>query len=143
MTSALGDEKYAQAHFSAKRANGLAKPSNGLASRSAGLGLGATLKSKPKPKKARLRGRKPVLQAEKLTLQPEMIKRTSRYPYDTAVHYEARHSDGTADCQPQGPPIIRPCVEGFYIMVPASRRCEEVCDYIPPLSRMKAIFVTT
>ncbi|KAJ7837133.1 hypothetical protein B0H13DRAFT_1912682 [Mycena leptocephala] len=65
---ASGDEKYAQAHFSAKRANGLAKPSNGLASRSAGLGLGAALKSKPKPEKARLRGRKPVLQAEKLTL---------------------------------------------------------------------------
>ncbi|KAJ7225437.1 hypothetical protein GGX14DRAFT_386324 [Mycena pura] len=36
-----GDEKYAQAHFSAKRplANGLAKPTNGLASQSAGLGL--------------------------------------------------------------------------------------------------------
>jgi hypothetical protein len=48
----------------AKRANRLAKPSTGLASRYAGLGLGATLKSKPKPEKARLRGRKPVLQAE-------------------------------------------------------------------------------
>ncbi|KAJ6580376.1 hypothetical protein DFH09DRAFT_1076640 [Mycena vulgaris] len=35
-----------------------------LASRSAGLGLGATLKSKPNSEKARLRGRKPVLQTE-------------------------------------------------------------------------------
>ncbi|KAJ7764008.1 hypothetical protein DFH07DRAFT_939204 [Mycena maculata] len=61
---AVGNEKYAQARFSAKRANGLAKPTNGLASRNAGLGLGATPKSKPKPEKARLRGRKPVLQAE-------------------------------------------------------------------------------
>ncbi|KAJ7907880.1 hypothetical protein B0H13DRAFT_678175 [Mycena leptocephala] len=43
---------YAQARFSAKRANGLAKPSNGVASRYAGLGLGATPKSKPKPEKA-------------------------------------------------------------------------------------------
>jgi hypothetical protein len=49
----MRDEEYAQARFSAKRANGLAKPSNGLASRSAGLGLGSTLKSKPKPEKAR------------------------------------------------------------------------------------------
>ncbi|KAJ7506066.1 hypothetical protein B0H11DRAFT_1903977 [Mycena galericulata] len=65
---AVGDEKYAQARFSAKRANGLAKPTNGLASRNAGLGLGATPKSKPKPEKARLRGRKPVLQAENVTL---------------------------------------------------------------------------
>ncbi|KAJ7484038.1 hypothetical protein B0H11DRAFT_1914522 [Mycena galericulata] len=65
---AVGDENYAQARFSAKRANGLAKPTNGLASRNAGLGLGATPKSKPKPEKARLRGRKPVLQAENDTL---------------------------------------------------------------------------
>jgi hypothetical protein len=57
----VGDEKYAQARFSAKRANG-------LASRYAGLGIGATLKSKPKPEKARLRWRKPVLQAENVTL---------------------------------------------------------------------------
>jgi hypothetical protein len=57
----LGDEKYAQARFSAKRANGLAKPSHGL-------GLGSAPKSKPKPEKARLRGRKPVLQAENVTL---------------------------------------------------------------------------
>ncbi|KAJ7855846.1 hypothetical protein B0H13DRAFT_1902891 [Mycena leptocephala] len=73
MTSALGDEKYVQAHFSAKQANG-------LASRSAGLGLGATLKSKPKPEKARLRGCKPVLQAEKLTLiclHPDIPRDTS------------------------------------------------------------------
>ncbi|KAJ7839881.1 hypothetical protein B0H13DRAFT_1911014 [Mycena leptocephala] len=52
-----------------KRANGLTKPSNGLASRYAGLGLGATPKSKPKPEKARLRGHKPVLQAENVTLK--------------------------------------------------------------------------
>ncbi|KAJ7769080.1 hypothetical protein DFH07DRAFT_768989 [Mycena maculata] len=65
------NEKYAQARFSAKRANGLAKPTNGLASRNAGLGLGATPKSKPKPEKARLRGRKPVLQAENVTLAAE------------------------------------------------------------------------
>jgi hypothetical protein len=55
----MGDEEYAQARLSAtKRANGLAKPSNGLASRSAGLGLGSTLKSKPKPEKARFASRK-------------------------------------------------------------------------------------
>ncbi|KAJ7506326.1 hypothetical protein B0H11DRAFT_1903711 [Mycena galericulata] len=65
---AVGDEKYAQARFSAKRANGLAKPTNGLASRNAGLGLGTPPKSKPKPEKARLRGRKPVCQAENVTL---------------------------------------------------------------------------
>jgi len=52
------------ARFSANRANGLAKPSNGLASRSAGLGLGSTPKSKPKPEQARVRRRKPVLQAK-------------------------------------------------------------------------------
>ncbi|KAJ7917755.1 hypothetical protein B0H13DRAFT_1870056 [Mycena leptocephala] len=52
-----------------KRANGLTKPSNGLASRYAGLGLGATPKSRPKPEKARLRGHKPVLQAENVTLK--------------------------------------------------------------------------
>ncbi|KAJ7918104.1 hypothetical protein B0H13DRAFT_1869741 [Mycena leptocephala] len=52
----------------AKRANRLAKPSDGLASRYAGLGLGTTPKSKPKPEKARLRGRKPALQAENVTL---------------------------------------------------------------------------
>ncbi|KAJ7911384.1 hypothetical protein B0H13DRAFT_1875799 [Mycena leptocephala] len=69
MTSASGNEKYVQARFSAKRANGLAKPSNGLASRSAGLGLCSTPKSKPKPEKARLRWCKPVLQAENVTLQ--------------------------------------------------------------------------
>ncbi|KAJ6563073.1 hypothetical protein DFH09DRAFT_1082563 [Mycena vulgaris] len=46
--NSVGDEKYVQAHLSAKRANGLAEPSNGLASRYAGLGLGATPKSKPK-----------------------------------------------------------------------------------------------
>ncbi|KAJ7917377.1 hypothetical protein B0H13DRAFT_1870393 [Mycena leptocephala] len=50
------------------------------ASRSAGLGLGATLKSKPKPEKARLRGRKPVLQAEKLTLRDVRRKVRSRRP---------------------------------------------------------------
>jgi hypothetical protein len=64
-TQAVGDEKYAQARFSAKRANG-------LASRYAGLGIGATLKSKPKPEKARLRWRKPVLQAENVTLAGEL-----------------------------------------------------------------------
>ncbi|KAJ7736020.1 hypothetical protein DFH07DRAFT_779810 [Mycena maculata] len=66
--------------FSAKRANGLAKPTNGLASRNdAGLGLGATPKSKPKPEKARLRGRKPVLQAENVTLRSWKF-RTSQVP---------------------------------------------------------------
>ncbi|KAF8177796.1 hypothetical protein K438DRAFT_1769894 [Mycena galopus ATCC 62051] len=37
-TQCEGDERYAQARFSAKRANGLAKPTNGLASRLAGVG---------------------------------------------------------------------------------------------------------
>ncbi|KAJ7842609.1 hypothetical protein B0H13DRAFT_1909740 [Mycena leptocephala] len=72
---ASGNEKYAQARFSAKRANGLAKPSNGLASRSAGLGLGSTPKSKPKPEKARLRWCKPVLQAENVTLLQALRQR--------------------------------------------------------------------
>jgi hypothetical protein len=71
---ALGDKKYAQAHFSAKP--NLAKLSNRLASRSAGLGLGATLKSKPKPEKARLRGCKPVFQAENLTLNTATMHQT-------------------------------------------------------------------
>ncbi|KAJ7729398.1 hypothetical protein DFH07DRAFT_781956 [Mycena maculata] len=75
---AAGNEKYAQARFSAKRANGLAKPTNGLASRNAGLGLGATPKSKPKPEKARLRGRKPVLQAENVTLYPPAASGSER-----------------------------------------------------------------
>jgi hypothetical protein len=45
-----------------------------LASRSAGLGLGATPKSsKPKPKQARWRGRKPVLQVDKVTLLNKLI----------------------------------------------------------------------
>jgi hypothetical protein len=43
--------------------------------RANGLGLGATLKSKPKPEKARLCQRKPVLQADKLTLLIDMIAR--------------------------------------------------------------------
>ncbi|KAJ7726454.1 hypothetical protein DFH07DRAFT_782739 [Mycena maculata] len=81
---AVGNEKYAQARFSAKRANGLAKPTNGLASRNAGLGLGATPKSKPKPEKARLRGRKPVLQAE---------NSGARRPYSSG----ARRSPDAAD----------------------------------------------
>ncbi|KAJ7746105.1 hypothetical protein DFH07DRAFT_776408 [Mycena maculata] len=49
---AMGNEKYVQAHFSTKRANGLAnglKPTNELASRNAGLGLGATPNPSPSP----------------------------------------------------------------------------------------------
>ncbi|KAJ7461336.1 hypothetical protein B0H11DRAFT_1923612 [Mycena galericulata] len=102
---AVGDEKYAQARFSAKRANGLAKPTNGLASRNAGLGLGATPKSKPKPEKARLHGRKPVLQAENVTLVA-----TSRSIHAFTVHAklsniklkstcDAKPKRGTATCK--------------------------------------------
>ncbi|KAJ6490136.1 hypothetical protein C8R45DRAFT_929435 [Mycena sanguinolenta] len=46
-----GGEKYSQARFSAKRANGLAKPTNGLASRSAGLGLDLQPNPSPSPNK--------------------------------------------------------------------------------------------
>ncbi|KAJ7917918.1 hypothetical protein B0H13DRAFT_1869831 [Mycena leptocephala] len=69
------------------RANGLIKPSNGLASRYAGLGLGATLKSKPKPEKARFRRRKPVLQAEKLILRAIHSRRVrlEKCPWDCAT----------------------------------------------------------
>ncbi|KAJ7306653.1 hypothetical protein DFH08DRAFT_824610 [Mycena albidolilacea] len=45
------NEKYSQARFSAKRANGLAKPTNGLASRSAGLGFDLQLNPSPSPNK--------------------------------------------------------------------------------------------
>ncbi|KAJ7920999.1 hypothetical protein B0H13DRAFT_1867140 [Mycena leptocephala] len=76
---ALEWKKYAQARWfflaGVKRAKGLAKPSNGLASRYAGLGLGATPKSKPKPEKARLHGRKPVLQAENVTLNLKKLEK--------------------------------------------------------------------
>ncbi|KAJ7936356.1 hypothetical protein B0H13DRAFT_1853422 [Mycena leptocephala] len=53
---------------------GWAKQANGLASRYAGLGLGTTPKSKPKPEKACLRGCKPVLQAENVTLNRGAFK---------------------------------------------------------------------
>ena len=64
--------RIAQARFSAEQANGLAKPSNGLAVDLPGLAL-----HKPTPEQVRLRGRKPVLQAEKLTLVVRLISNPS------------------------------------------------------------------
>ncbi|KAJ6555338.1 hypothetical protein DFH09DRAFT_1084898 [Mycena vulgaris] len=56
---------------------GLPSHQTGLPSRSAGLGFDLQPQSKPKPEQARWRGRKPVLQAEKLTLDSWQSDRQS------------------------------------------------------------------